>query len=437
MIVQADQPLLDNSLRTNVDAVKRLGFIVAMLLLAAGTPATAAPNQITERDGSAFSLTPDWSLDTQAAGLASTLGSRLPVSDVLAAANRSTNDCSTSRKQAQPEFYDRTDIPLQANQILRSSDRFCWDDSDSKVSYWVPQGVTGSSDADDDGQWGPNKVMAVSWHYDTAKAGTPTDHGARLSLVDRVSGKYRHVLLVEPTSSSNFRAVPIHAGGLAWLGRYLYVADTSRGLRVFDMERVLEVATDQDGVIGKSGSKYYAYGYRYVVPQVATYRQAITPPSPCVPQPNALCYSSLALDRSTTPDTLVVGEYQDGRSTDLSIDGGRVVHYDVDASTRKLAVSSGKAVPSRAVTTPKSNVQGAQTWQGDYYLGRSSADKHSFMFAGSADMKTYSWAVGGEDLYYEHGSGLLWTATEHAFNAAGTLIDKRVVFAVPLAGIVP
>jgi hypothetical protein len=420
-----------------VDAVKRLGFIVAMLL-AAATPATAAPNQITERDGSAFALTADWSLDAQAAGLVSALGSRLPVSDVLAAANRSTNDCSASREQAQPEFYDRTDIPLQPSQILHSSDRFCWDDADSTVSYWVPQGVTGSSDADDDGQWGPNKVMAVSWHYDTGKAGTPTDHGARLSLVDRVTGKYRHVLLVEPTSSSNFRAVPIHAGGMAWLGRYLYVADTSRGLRVFDMERVLEVATDQSGEIGKIGSKYYAYGYRYVVPQVATYRQATTPPSPCAPQPNALCFSSLALDRSTTPDTLVVGEYRDGRSTDLSIDGGRVVHYDVDASTRKLTVAaSGKAVPSKAVTTPKSNVQGAQTWQGDYYLGRSSADKHSFMFAGAADMNTYSWAVGGEDLYYEHGNGLLWTATEHAFNAAGTLIDKRIVFAVPLSGITP
>jgi hypothetical protein len=412
-----------------------LGAALAALALTASVPATAAPDQITERDGSAFSLAADWSLDAQAAGLASTLGTRLPVSDVLADANRTTTSCTTSEKQAQPEFYDRADIPLRPDQILTSSTRFCWDDGDSKVSYWVPQGVSGSSDADDDGQWGANKVMIVSWHYDKAKAGTPTSHGVRVSFVDRVTGKYRHVLLVQPAGTGDFDAVPIHAGGMAWLGRYLYVADTSAGLRVFDMERVLQVSTGRDDVVGKSGSSYYAYGYKYVVPQVATYRQATAPPSPCAPQPNALCFSSLALDRSTTPDTLVVGEYRDGLSSEASVDGGRVVHYDVDSSTRKLALTSGKAVPSKAVTTPKSNIQGVQTWHGRYYLGRSSADKHSFLFAGSAGMSTSSWAVGGEDLYYEHGAGLLWTATEHAYNGSGTLIDKRVVFAVPLSAI--
>jgi hypothetical protein len=409
-----------------------LPLLVAVSLTS--TPASAASDEITERDGSAFALSSDWSLDTRAAALTTALGSRRAVSEVLDSANRSTNSCSESRKQAQPEYYDRTDLPLPQDRILRSSARFCWDDADSTVSYWVPQGVSGSSDADDDELWGSDRVLLVAWYHDKDKANTAESHGVRISFVDRNTGKYRHVLLAEPVSNTNFKPVAIHAGGLAWLGRYLYVADTSRGIRVFDMERILEVSTSRDDVMGLSGGSYYAYGYRYVLPQVATYRQAVVPASPCLPQANALCFSSLALDRSTTPDTLVVGEYRDGRSTDPAIEGGRVVHYPVDASTRKLTLSGGKAVPRTAVTIPKTNVQGVQTWNGRYYLGRSSADKHSFMFAGAANapMTTYSWAVGGEDLYYEHGSGLLWTATEHAYNGSGTLIDKRVVFGVPL-----
>jgi hypothetical protein len=53
-----------------------------------------------------------------------------------------------------------------------------------------------------------------------------------------VRPRYRHVLLVEPyrdrAGNPSFRAVPVHAGGIAWYGHYLYVADTYAGFRVFD-----------------------------------------------------------------------------------------------------------------------------------------------------------------------------------------------------------
>jgi hypothetical protein len=386
-------------------------------------------------------LPADWSLDDRAAELATALGTRRSLETVLDAANRSTTACTASEKLAQPQYYARTDIPLRPEQIISSSDRFCWDDTDSTASYWVPQGVSGSSDADDDGLWGLDKVLAVAWYYDQGKAGTTATRGARVSFVDRMIGRYRHVLLVEPTGTNDFKAVPVHAGGLAWLGRYLYVTDTSRGLRVFDMERILEVSTDAPDLIGRHGDDYHAFGYRYVLPQVASYRQAVVPATPCAPQDSALCFSSLALDRSSTPDTLVAGEYRDGRSDSPAVDGGRVVRYRVAADTRKLALTAGKAVPYDAVTIPKSNVQGVQTWNEHYYLGRSSATQHSFLFSANRDapVSTYSWAVGGEDLYHEHGAGntagKVWTATEHAYDSAGTLIDKRTVFAVPLAEI--
>jgi hypothetical protein len=279
--------------------------------------------------------------------------------------------------------------------------------------------------------------MLVSWHYDL----TGPDKGVRVSFLDVVNRKYRHVLLVEPTRTTtpNYTAVPIHAGGLAWLGHHLYVADTVGGLRVFDVNRILEVSDAQDA-IGKSGSAYYAHNYKYVLPQVATY--APSDADECVPSATQLCFSSLSLDRSSTPDTLVVGEYRDGRSADAAVDGGRVVRYRVDASTRLPVLTNGKAVAQDAVTSPRSNVQGVQTWGDRYYFARSSNRQHSWTHSGvtGGSTTTQSWAVGGEDLYHEHGpgttAGKLWTVTEHAWSVdGGTFIDKRAIFAVPLADI--
>jgi len=414
---------------------KRLGVtVVATVLLATGVPAGADSGERVTNAAPVFTLTPDESLDAYAAKLQTALGTRRPVADVLDSADRSTTGCTDDQARALPEHYDRTDIPLPANRLLHSSTHFCWDSGDSKVAYWLPQGVTGSSDADDDGRWGDRRVMAVSWHYDTGAAGTSLDKGVRVSFVDMATGKYRHVLLVEPTRTAvpDFKAVPIHAGGLAWLGRYLYVADTNRGVRLFDMERILQVSTGED-LIGKHGDAYYAHNYRYVLPQVAAYRQATVPAAPCAPSAASLCFSSISLDRSTTPDSLVVGEYRDGRSTDPAVDGGRVVRYPVAADTRKLVLDAGKVMPTDAVIVPRSNVQGVQTWQGRYYVGRSSALKHSFLYSltPNGPVTTWSWAIGGEDLYHEHGAGItagsVWTATEH--------VDRRVVFAVPLSDI--
>ncbi|HEX6345158.1 hypothetical protein [Umezawaea sp.] len=416
-----------------------LVLLVCTYAVAAALPVRAeeVDDLIRSRPVEAFSLTPDWSLEAYAENLETALGTTRSVAAVLGDANRPLETCSGTQQQALPEHYARTDHPLTSGQILHSSDRFCWDDGDSEVTYWQPQGITGSSDADDDGLWGENRVMLVSWHYDL----TGPDKGVRVSFLDVANRRYRHVLLVEPTRTTtpNYTAVPIHAGGLAWLGHHLYVADTSGGLRVFDVNRVLEVSDAQD-VIGRSGSAYYAHGYKYVLPQVGAYKQAVQ--TPCTPSATQLCFSSLSLDRSTTPDTLVVGEYRDQRSTDAAVDGGRVVRYRVDATTRLPVLTNGKAVAQDAVTSPRSNVQGVQTWNGRYYLGRSSNRQHSWMYSGTTGgaTTTNSWAVGGEDLYHEHGpgttAGKLWTVTEHAWSAdGGTFVDKRAIFAVPLTDV--
>ncbi|MFD1325651.1 hypothetical protein [Micromonospora sonneratiae] len=424
------------------------GGVLAALVgaVALASPAVAADvrlSQVTERSGAAFALTADFSLTSYANTLANRIGAD-SVATVLDTANRSVTACNSSQLLAQPQHYTRTDIPLDPSQIISSSDRFCWNAEDSSVKHWLPQGITGSSDADDDHLWGEDRAMVVAWHYSATIAGTSYDKGARISMVDRNTGKYRHVLLVEPTKTStpNYKAMGIHAGGIAWLGNYLYVTDTAVGIRVFDMRKFLWVDAANGNQVGLVNGVYKGHGYSYVLPQIGVYKQANIQAS-CVPATSSLCFSSLTLDRSTTPDTLVVGEYRNNIDTaNLDVVGGRVVRYPVDASTRQLTLTSGKAVPRDTVTIPKSNIQGVQTWNDTYYLGRSSADKHSFLFTGPRDvpMKTWSWGVGGEDLYHEHtgtgstmSAGKIWTATEHYVDPNGAVIDKRVVFAVPLS----
>lgn len=422
---------------------RRTALLVALTgVVAAALPVQAqeeADDLIHSRPTGAFPLTPDWSLQTYAEKLQTAVGTTTSVTAVLRDANRELSSCNSSQRHSLPENYDRSDFPLSSGQILHSSDKFCWDPGDSKVAYWIPQGITGSADADKDGLWGDNRVMLVSWYHDESAS----NKGVRISFVDMKNRKYRHALLVEPTKTAtpDYTAVPIHAGGIAWLNNYLYVADTKVGLRVFDMERILEVSDEQDS-IGKSGSTYYAHNYKYVLPQVATYRQPVQSPNKCDPTATRLCFSSLSLDRSTAPDTLVVGEYREDRDTNAAVDGGRVVRYQVDASTRLPVLTGGKAVPYDVVTMPRSNVQGVQTWKDTYYLGRSSSRRHSWMYSGSVGRgtKTNSWAIGGEDLYHEHGpnetAGRLWTVAEHAWSLdRSTFIDRRAIFAVPLSSI--
>ena len=127
---------------------------------------------------------------------------------------------------------------------------FRWNDGDMSTPDWVPQGLTA-------GVSGTTNVAIVAWHYTLSSP----DKGVRISVADisdmsLSAVNYRHVLLVRPTASGNFTIIPEHGGGLAWYGNYLYMADTSDGIRVFDLTQIREVSTSTtcDTAIGKVGS---------------------------------------------------------------------------------------------------------------------------------------------------------------------------------------
>lgn len=95
---------------------------------------------------------------------------------------------------------------------------FRWNSGDQDVTYWMPQGITGSANAFAEGttpEW--RKLLLVSWYCDedddfaSSRISIPGhcvdqgnddhDKGVRISLVDVTDWPtvtYRHVVLVEP-----------------------------------------------------------------------------------------------------------------------------------------------------------------------------------------------------------------------------------------------
>ena len=132
-------------------------------------------------------------------------------------------------------FGRRWNVPLAARLATGLLGGFQFDREDSETKAWYPQGIDGRGDR-----------VLVSWY---AKAG-----GARVSVVDVAAGRYGHVPLV----THDGKRVKTHAGGLAWRGDLLYVADTKR-LRVFDLRACSADALPQCGVYETSGGLRFSF----------------------------------------------------------------------------------------------------------------------------------------------------------------------------------
>ncbi|MEU6575598.1 hypothetical protein [Streptomyces sp. NPDC046805] len=409
------------------------------------------------------------------------------VQDLMTQANRTATtgiDCTTD-----PFGSGDRGTPLAP------TTKYCWQSDDATTKEWIPQAVSGVSDAQDDEYWGVKRPITVG-SYDAWNPGRDNDwpdgtkgdgvcqssepdscneKGVRITFLDPDTNKYRHVLLVWPYYNSfnhiSFDAVHadedplqkgIHAGGMVWYGNYLYVADTMAGIRVFDMRDIMDLNPDQDATVddptqdgltsnvqdtrqvGRQNNVWYSYGYRYVMPQVATWKFA-------QPQYNKNKYqdgtsitwcedigapkdSYLSLDRSTTPDELVMGEYcRPGQDKDHSNQSkpstGRIAGIPLNGTTGEISSSGGISdVSAWGNFLPKDGNQGAAKYQGKFYLNQSHLyDSGSLWRAtitgGSllTNGNEIPTAVGPEDMYVEHGTAtgaapLLWSVTEHREN---------------------
>ncbi|MEW2130136.1 hypothetical protein [Streptomyces sp. NPDC005435] len=321
---------------------------------------------------------------------------------------------------------------------------FAWDSADQAVTYWTPQGVTTSADAYGNGLYpdgGSNKVVLVSWYFD----GDPslTDKGARLTFIDysnAAAPTYRHVLLVEPvlTSTGEYSFNPLrkHAGGIMWYGNLLYFVDTFKGMRVFDLNTLFQVPTTETEVCGlHTDGSYYGYGYKYVLPQSHAYDNAGT----------YLRYTTIGLDRASTPDSLVVGEYSyagtvdytdgDFNGTGVGTTTPKIVRWDLDYTDRQLR----SLTSTEAVTVNQEKIQGVVTRGGKHYLSVSAGKTtggtlRAFNSGDNTTTAVCDLAIGCEDLSY-HSSGasgwafsksVIWNTTEYD--------GKRYVYAVHADG---
>jgi hypothetical protein len=323
------------------------------------------------------------------------------VPTVVADGNRSATACTASA----------------ANRLAS----FCWNSGDNAVTYWFPQGVTTTADAYGAGTYEGATAILVSW-YDNGTSGL--DRGIRVSFVDYSTPSaptYRHVLLVEPYTRSDgkvsFRPVNLHAGGIFWYGYHLYVAATDTGFRVFDLRHIWQTSTNDGNAIGlQADGSYQAYGYKYVLPQALSYTQSTLNGYP------SLRFSFASLDRTSTPDSVVVGEYGNPG------DGTRLVRFPIDYTDRMLAESAdGYVYGTQAYDVSVTSMQGATAIDGKFYLSTSDGtgnkgDLATFTPGGSVVMHTDTLPIGPEDVSYWGGKDQLWSLTEYP--------DNRSVFAV-------
>lgn len=350
---------------------------------------------------------------------------------------------------------------------------FEWESGDQSVQYWIPQGMS-------HGSVGTTYVAMVSWYYKTDVASPDpnppvspyTNKGARVAIANiseatsNVDSHYRLALLVRPTGTGTYEPVVEHAGGLAWVGNYLYMADTSDGMRVFDLANIRQMSTDAScsSQLGKVGSLWCAYGYKYVIPQINAYTPAKADGTALSTSDTCWAkFSWLGKDTTQATSAILSGEYCNNTGSGCVTDpanapgmGGRLYRWPISASTSKLTLSDTTKLlvkAQKAYTMNKRNVQGAapvpQTASVDDYRLAASRGNGSLFYVNMSvpwqeyDVAGATWTWIPEGLHASStGSGNLWTSTEGRLNSSGAyytnpLDGGRAVFAVDTDGMYP
>lgn len=290
---------------------------------------------------------------------------------------------------------------------------FSWQGGDASSVDWYPQGITGTDDAYMERTGRPRQLM-VSW-YDKATGDLP-ERGVRISVVNLDGAiTYRHILLVEPVRKADGSVdmvplltdagVSLHGGGIVWLDDHLYVADTTHGIRVFDLRHIYQVDTAQQA-LQFDAQAVRGFGYRYVLPQRAMYRTVSD--LGCTSK-----FSFLGLDRTQSPPMLSSGEYH------KDDEQGRLLFWPVeqDAQGWLKEEVDGTVRATEAYVGAQSKMQGGLSIGDDIVISSStqisSGHGRIYRTRPGAQSQITAWPKGAEDLYYERSTGRIWTPAEH------------------------
>lgn len=281
-----------------------------------------------------------------------------------------------------------------------------WTSGDQETSQWYPQGITGL----------PDHRLLVSWYH-------KGDKGVRVSFVDLEdpeSVPYRHVLLVEPSSEDprQFRPIDSHAGGLARIGSKVYVMNSSKGVRVFDLEDLYRAELDpKKSKVGWIEGEPFALNYRYYWIQEAFLDLGGQDPA-------KFSWASVdwsPVDRGGPQPWIVTGNYHaDEDPYDNPPAGMNWWRTSPELGLEKIRDSRSLG----ASFFPRN--QGGATRQGWIFTVHSGSEAQLQIARdlprGLADYVSFPWAHGTEDLHISRDSGLMWSLTEHP--------KRRMVFAV-------
>ncbi|MGV9555740.1 hypothetical protein [Streptomyces sp. NPDC003522] len=407
------------------------GFLTgtALALTAAATMISASQATVSDGPGALEPLTssagtaalrlteeavPPASLDRLAAGMGPSIG----VDEALSGAARPLRGAAGCTED------ERDALPLSP----AATHTYCWNTDDT--AGWEPGAVTTSGDADEDGRWGAHRVIVSGWSRDS---GPVADRGlARVALVDaddmgRLS--YTWALLAVPVDGGrDYRGLVSRVSGMVWYQDKLLVTagDGDRAaLYVYDVNRIHR-ATVAGTAVGRVPGGWSAHGAPYVLPAVASYRPA---GGSDAPRP-----TTVSLDRSTAPDTLVAGEW----TLDDGDRGARLWRYAFDTAPGRAGLlagdPAGRVGATQAYRTEVNGVRGVLSYDDGWYVSRGAAeDGRGTLWRQDAegaraahcgaDDSRDCWSPRTESLSYWSQTGDVWTQS------------GRVLFALPLASI--
>jgi hypothetical protein len=264
-----------------------------------------------------------------------------------------------------------------------------WRFRDRWTQTWWPQGVSA-------GEYEGVPLAMATWF---AKPRRGVEMGSRLTVLDLRTLRYHHILLVSPRRARGgieYDPVKVHAGGMVWSGDRLFVAATFGGIREF---RLTDIR-----LVPKPG----VYGYRYVLPEFASYE----PPAGV---PHKMRYSFISLESAAGDDDLrlVSGEY--GKPDTLRL--------------ARMRLGSGQTVIDEMHVPGIPQMQGAVVRDGTWFVNASRGDKHGGdLWVGKPGAMIRHAGVlppGPEDLAIWPERNQLWSVTEFP--------GKRWIFAMDAA----
>lgn len=310
---------------------------------------------------------------------------------------------SSSKAQMEPITWKDVKLKKRAEVVKTRKYENCfnWQNEDCMTKKWMPQGITSTAHSSSPDK----KYLVVSW-YDRK-----TNKGARVSFIDisdMSNISYNHVLLVQPDEDKAFAALKtdegknLHAGGIAWLGDKIYVAETGKGFRVFNPDVIFK-ANPMDSEIGVYENKISGANYAYIMPQIDKIEC-----SNGKNLPHGFSNVSVSLCNDGTKK-LITGSYTTKKGN-FSKRTNDVIVWDLEKIVKSF-------------THPYERVQGVVMINDYIFLSRGGKKGRLTRWDYKKNkFKQHSFPKGCQDLTYMPQTDEIWSLTEYA--------GKRIVFSV-------